>query len=138
MNEEERYDEKKLLQELSTDKARRSNILISLNCSLQRTERIVANVKDMRELQEYKIAVVSVESELKKTQQENQQLKETLEASEKARKEAIEYIKTNPLYEEEYDYNYDDELELFGINSEQAKYDLLDILDIDKGEMKDE
>ena len=65
---------------------------------------------------------------------ENQQLKEKLEASEKARKEAIEYIKTNPLYEEKYDYNYDDELELLGINSEQAKYDLLDILDIDKGE----
>ena len=63
---------------------------------------------------------------------ENQELKEQLEASEKARKEAIEYIKNNPLYEEEYDYNYDDELELLGINSNQAECDLLDILNIDK------
>lgn len=129
MNEEERYDEKKLLQELSTDKARRSNILISLNCSLQRTERIVANVKDMRELQEYKIAVVSVESELKKTQQENQQLKETLEASEKARKEAIELINKINDWEvcSKYDCIYKDDV-----------LDVLRILDIDKGEMKDE
>lgn len=65
---------------------------------------------------------------------ENQQLKEQLETSEKARKEAIEYIKTKPLYEEEYDYDYDDELELLDINSEQAENDLLQILDIDKGE----
>lgn len=60
------------------------------------------------------------------------ELKEQLEASEKARKEAIEYIKNNPLYEEEYDYDYNDELELLGINSNQAEYDLLDILDIEK------
>lgn len=69
-----------------------------------------------------------------KLYKEKQELKEQLEASEKARKEAIEYIKNNQLYEEEYDYNYDDELELLGINSNQAENDLLDILDIDKGE----
>ena len=64
--------------------------------------------------------------------EEKEKIQEQLEASEKARKEAIEYIKNNPLYEEEYDYNYDDELELLGINSNQAEYDLLDILNIDK------
>lgn len=80
-----------------------------------------------------KASILLLRTELR-LQQENKQLKEKLEASEKARKEAIEYIKNNPLYEEEYDYNYDDELELLGINSNQAEYDLLDILDIDKGE----
>lgn len=61
----------------------------------------------------------------KRLKKENQQLKEKLEASEKARKEAIEYIKgagematytkSIALYEEELE-------------------ELLDILDIDKGE----
>ena len=62
---------------------------------------------------------------IKQLEQENQQLKDQLEASEKARKEAIEYIKgagematytkSIALYEEELE-------------------ELLDILDIDKGE----
>ena len=80
-----------------------------------------------------KASILLLRTELR-LQQENKKLKEQLEASEKARKEAIEYIKNNPLYEEEYAYNYDGELELLGINSNQAEYDLLDILDIDKGE----
>ena len=84
MNEEEitRYDEKILFEELSKDKLRRSNILINLNVSLQNIQRITANIKDFRELQEYKIAVVSVENELKELQQENQQLKEKLQQKE--------------------------------------------------------
>lgn len=84
MNEEEitRYDEKILFEELSKDKLRRSNILINLNVSLQNIQRITANIKDFRELQEYKIAVVSVENELKELQQENQQLKEQLQQKE--------------------------------------------------------
>ena len=49
---------------------------------------------------------------------ENQQLKEQLEASEKARKEAIEYINTTDCC------TWDN----------KSHEDLLDILDIDKGE----
>ena len=74
MNEEEitRYDEKELFEELSKDKIRRSGILINLNVTLQSIQRITANIKDIRELQEYKIAVVSVENELKKIEHEKQ------------------------------------------------------------------
>lgn len=64
-------------------------------------------------------------TEIEQLKNENQQLKEQLEKSEKARKEAIEYIKdagematytkSIALYEEELE-------------------ELLDILDIDKGE----
>ena len=134
MNKEERYDEKDLLQELSTDKARRSNILISLNCSLQRTERIVANIKDMRELQEYKIAVVSVESELKELQQENKKLKEQLEASEKARKEASNILKD--YIPDEYIRSCDtsDGIGRYELDTESWQYKIYEILDIDKGE----
>lgn len=64
---------------------------------------------------------------LYETQQENTQLKSVL-------KEIREYIKTKPLYEEEYDYNYDDELYLSDINSEKAEEELLEIIDKGLGE----
>lgn len=52
----------------------------------------------------------------------NQQLKEQLEASEKARKEAIELVKNNQRKDE-----------FVELNEWQAR-DLISILDIDKGE----
>ena len=58
-------------------------------------------------------------------QQENQQLKEKLEASEKARKEAIEFINNINDWEicSKYDCMYKDDV-----------LDVLRVLDIDKGE----
>lgn len=41
---------------------------------------------------------------------------------------AIEYIENNYLYEEEYDYDYEENSYLSGIDDEQAKKDLLEIL----------
>ena len=41
---------------------------------------------------------------------------------------AIEYIKNNSLYEEEYDYDYEENSYLSGIDDETAKKDLLKIL----------
>lgn len=80
MNKEEMiYYEDELLEELSKNKLKRTDILIDLNVSLQKYQRLVANIKDFREIQEYKIAVVSIENELKELQQENQQLKEQLQ-----------------------------------------------------------
>lgn len=80
MNEEEMiHYEDELFQELSKNKIKRTDILINLNAALQNYQRLAANIKDAREIQEYKIAVVSVESELKELQQENEQLKEQLE-----------------------------------------------------------
>lgn len=66
---------------------------------------------------------------IEKLYEENQQLKEQLKTSEKARKEAIELIK------ELYD-NTDDPT-CYDIDKDE-KERLLQILDIDKGEMKDE
>ena len=68
------YDEEKLLEELSNDKTRRSNILIYLNVELQRYQSIAASIKKIREIQEYKIAIVSLESELQELEQERQEL----------------------------------------------------------------
>lgn len=80
MNEEQFtiHDEKELFEELSKDKHKRSDILINLNVALQKYQNIVANIKGIREIQEYKIAVVTIENELQKVQQKNQQLKEQL------------------------------------------------------------
>ena len=41
---------------------------------------------------------------------------------------AIEYIENNQLYYEDYDYDYEDELYLAGIEDSHAKKDLLEIL----------
>ena len=49
--------------------------------------------------------------------------------------EAIEYIENHSLYEEEYDYDYEENIYLSGINDETTKKDLLEIL---KGSENDE
>lgn len=41
---------------------------------------------------------------------------------------AIKYIENNSLYEEEYDYDYEENSYLSGIDDETAKKDLLEIL----------
>lgn len=65
-----------------------------------------------------------------KLQQENQQLKEKLEASERARKEAIELIKSKEYVIDLYTFGYElDDYDIFKVKR---------ILDIDKGAMKDE
>lgn len=127
MNEEQftMHDEKELFEELSKDKGKRSDILINLNVALQKYQNIVANIKGIREIQEYKIAVVTIENELQKVQQENQQLKKQLELSEKARKEGIELLKDSSLEVNTREYG-----NLTVVNSD----DLLEILDIDKGD----
>ena len=54
-------------------------------------------------------------------EQENKQLKDTID-------KVREYIKKHTLYEEEYDYDYEENMYLSGIDDEQAKKDLLSIL----------
>ena len=91
MNEEEMiHYEDELFEELSKNKIKRTDILINLNVALQKYQRLAANIKDAREIQEYKIAVVSVESELKELQQENQQLKEDISFCLKSIKQEME------------------------------------------------
>ena len=52
------------------------------------------------------------------------QLREEIEKINKA----IEYIENNSLYETEYDYDYEENSYLSGIDDEIAKKDLLEIL----------
>ena len=91
--------------------------------------------------------------EVEKLQQENKQLKENYERTyneNRALREkqyitdtdliyenyilsrvinkAIEYLENNSLYEEEYDYDYEENSYLSGIDDETAKKDLLKIL----------
>lgn len=63
---------------------------------------------------------------LERMSKENQQLKEQLEKSEKARKEAIEYINKHAYFDEEMP-----SINALGIENIKK---VLDILDIDKGE----
>ena len=56
-----------------------------------------------------------------KSQQENKKYKEVID-------KAIEYLENNSLYEEEYDYDYEENSYLSGIDDETAKKDLLKIL----------
>lgn len=95
MNEEQFtiHDEKELFEELSKDKHKRSDILINLNVALQKYQNIVANIKGIREIQEYKIAVVTIENELQKVQEKNQQLKEELKQKEDIINKAREKIR---------------------------------------------
>ena len=90
--EEMTHYEDKLFEELSKNKIKRTDILIDLNVALQKYQGLVANIKDAREIQEYKIAVVSVESELKELQQENEKLKDKLQEKE----ELINKLKNQP------------------------------------------
>lgn len=64
---------------------------------------------------------------------EIKQLKEQLQQKEKIIKEVKEYIINNPLYEEEYDYDYEENIYLSGINDDDVRRILLEILD-NKGE----
>lgn len=77
---------------------------------------------------------------VERLQQENRQLKEQLENASKNYTKYIqqrdnvldeirEYIENNSLYEEEYDYDYEETMYLSGISDEKAKEDLLQILD---------
>ena len=91
--------------------------------------------------------------EFEKLQQENKQLKENYERTynenralrekdyitdtdliyenyilSRAINKAIEYLENNSLYEEEYDYDYEENSYLSGIDDETAKKDLLKIL----------
>lgn len=54
-------------------------------------------------------------------QNENKELKDKIN-------KAIEYIENNSLYETEYDYDYEENSYLSGIDDEIAKKDLLEIL----------
>ena len=60
-----------------------------------------------------------------KLHKENSQLKDRIN-------KAVEYIENNSLYDEEYDYNYEEEIYLSGIDDEVAKKDLLSLLKGDK------
>ena len=112
MNEEEMiYYEDELLEELSKNKLKRTDILINLNVALQKYQRIVASIKDVREIQEYKIAVVSVESELQKLQRENQQLKKQLQQKEDIINKAKEFAKGH-IFQFDGDKDFDALLEI--------------------------
>ena len=68
--------------------------------------------------------IVSVYDNL---QQENKKYKKVID-------KAVEYIENHSLYEEEYDYDYEENSYLSGIDDETAKKDLLEILkDVNNG-----
>ena len=64
---------------------------------------------------------------------ENEKLKEQLKQKEDIIKKAKEYIINNSLYEEEYDYDYEENIYLSGIHDDDVRRILVEILD-NKGE----
>lgn len=60
--------------------------------------------------------------------EENKQLKSQLQQKENIRKEVREYIENNSLYEQDYDYDYEENLVEYPPSDEQARKDILSIL----------
>ena len=67
---------------------------------------------------------------------ENEKLKEQLKRKEDIIKKAKEYIINNSLYEEEYDYDYEENIYLSRIYDDDVRRILLEILD-NKGDEND-
>ena len=67
-------------------------------------------------------------------QRENEKLKEQLQQKEDIINKAKEYIINNSLYEEEYDYDYEENIYLSGIHDDDVRRILVEILD-NKGEV---
>ena len=88
--------EEEILKKMNNDKYYRAETLIKLNVALKRTQRYVARVEDLQEVKEFKIAVVSLESENAYLQQENQKLKSH-------QKEFIEHLENKIVEYETYD-----------------------------------
>ena len=86
--------------------------------------------------------IENLEQENKELKEENEFLKSEIEEAKRIIQKyleyiderderidkAIEYIENNSLYEEEYDYDYEENSYLSGIDDETAKKDLLKIL----------
>ena len=60
---------------------------------------------------------------------ENRNLKSKIDQQEQIIREAREYVENHSLYEEEYDYDFEENIYLSGVNDTTAKKDLLEILD---------
>ncbi len=69
---------------------------------------------------------------IKQLSEENSKLQNQLQQKENIIKEVREYIENNSLYEQDYDYDYEENLDEYPPSDEQAKKDILAILD--KGE----
>ena len=78
------------------------------------------NIGDMTE-SELKDFIIELQEENSRYERINKKYKEVID-------KAIEYIENNSLYEEEYDYDYEENSYLSGIDDETAKKDLLKIL----------
>ena len=65
----------------------------------------------------------------KKILQDLEELKQQLDQANKKLDKIKEYIENNSLYEEEYDYDYDENIQHTGTNDEKAKRDILSIID---------
>lgn len=133
--------EKEILDKMNKDKDYRTKILIDLNVALQQAQRVTADDYDeWKKFNEYKIAVVSLEIERKKLENQLKQANEVKD-EERRRKELIQKkrdkykAKSNKLQqridevikyikesEEEYGYLEDSEktiLEILkGVNNE--------------------
>ena len=66
-------------------------------------------------------------------EKENQKLKSQLQQRDEVINKAKEYIINNSLYEEEYDYDYEENIYLSGIHDDDVRRILVEILD-NKGE----
>ena len=73
-------------------------------------------------------SIRELQQENKKQKEENEFLKSENKKLKELIDKAIEYIENNSLYEEEYDYDYEENSYLSGIDDETAKKDLLKIL----------
>ena len=85
-------------------------------------------IKELMENKKYKEENEFLKSEIEETKKIIQKYLEYIDERDERIDKAIEYLENNSLYEEEYDYDYEENSYLSGINDETAKKDLLKIL----------
>ena len=96
-------------------------------CKTTGIEELMEN-KQLKEENEF------LKSEIEEAKRIIQKYLEYIDERDERIDKAIEYLENNSLYEEEYDYDYEENSYLSGIDDETAKKDLLKIL---RGEMNE-
>ena len=107
----------------------KNNTNLTLNLSDNDTRILLTYIEVLQqENKELKEENEFLKSEIEEAKRIIQKYLEYIDERDERIDKAIEYLESNSLYEEEYDYDYEENSYLSGIDDETAKKDLLKIL----------
>lgn len=87
------------------------------------------NIETLNNLVQDKEYFEKLDERIEKVNNYVQVQKQEIERLQNIIKEVREYIENNSLYEQDYDYDYEENLYEYPPNDEQARKDILEILD---------